>query len=184
MHVTTVHTSLTPICNVWQLFVWTGLLDHRAWIRLNMHRTFFRVWFQLDICNPGLYRSSRMHWLLNGGWFHKTVYRLWFRASAWDDVCNWWPWTSYAFLDTFFYNEIKTMWKFSLLDSHVLRQNLGVPRRSLLPRVDALAFDVRITRVFEWYIFYCYVSFLDSIKSLVKNICCVKNVIPIKLWVV
>ena len=30
-----------------------------------------------------------------------------------------------------FNNELKTMWKFSLLESPVLRQILGVPRRSL-----------------------------------------------------
>ena len=86
MPVPTVHTSLTLICNVRQSFVWTGLLDHRTWIRFNMHGTVFRVRFQPDLCNSGLYRGSRMHWLLNGGWFHKTGYRLWLRACAWDVV--------------------------------------------------------------------------------------------------
>ena len=40
MPVPTVHTSLTPIWNVRQSFVRTGLLDRRTWIRLNMHVTF------------------------------------------------------------------------------------------------------------------------------------------------
>ena len=48
--------------------------------------TFFRVRFQPDLCNPEFYRGSRMHWLLKGGWFQKTGYRLWLRACARDVV--------------------------------------------------------------------------------------------------
>ena len=46
MPVPTVHTSLTPIWNMRQSFIWTGLLDHWTWIRLSMHVTFFSMGLQ------------------------------------------------------------------------------------------------------------------------------------------
>ena len=178
-----VHKSLTPIRNVRQSFIWTCLPNHRTWIRLNMHGRFFSVWFQLDLCSPGRYRSSWMHCLLNGGWFHNTEYRLWLRACAWDVVLQLMPIDVIRIVGQV-YTTFITIWKFSLLESPVLRQIVGVPRRSLYPSVDALTFDVRITRIYEWCIFDHYASILDSIKSLIKILCCILNVIPIELWVV
>ena len=129
MPVSTLHTALTPIWNIRHSLIWTGMRNHSTWIRLSMHMTFFSVGFQPDLCNPGIYRSSRMHWLLNGGWFHKTGYRLWLRAST--KMSCYYKNVLMPVIKQVFNNELKTMWKFSLLESHVLRHILGVPRRSL-----------------------------------------------------
>ena len=44
--------------------------------RLSMRGTCFSMLFQPDLCSQGLYRSSRMLWLLNGDSFHKIGKRL------------------------------------------------------------------------------------------------------------
>ena len=158
MPVPTLHTSLTPIWNVRQSFVWTGLLDHRTWIRLSMHGTFFRVRFQPDLCNPRLYRSSRMHWLLNEGCFHKTGYRLWLRACTEDVVRLLMPVDVVCVIRQVFHNKFRTMWKFSLLESFVLGQILMVPRPSLCQVLMRRHLTLEIYKSF-WMIYflsYCF----------------------------
>ena len=64
-----------------------GTRDYRAYglaCSITGLESCFSMLFQPDLCSQGLYRSSRMHWLLNRDSFHKTGYGLWLRGCAGD----------------------------------------------------------------------------------------------------